>query len=444
MRFGNIFTYLFWSTAIVCAANSGSYAIEPADVLIYSKEPFQLRPRISLSGSYNDNLFSQTDGESDLITTISPGFNFQLGKPVNNSFSVDYRFNRHFYMDRSDLNSGEHSFGLASQLKGKRLILTGSDSVGLLSSPIGLVSFIESPLDPIGPGPGDGGGDGNGAGGGSDPIGGGPGPVQGGGEVITTIGERTVDRRIFSDNYNLGYGISDKTGVYLRASHSATDYDQGVVLFDINTVQATGGFGYRAFPKTALLGEIFYGQTATTPNFPAPKNPHSAFIGGLLGAQGQFTGKLSGSVRVGLKAREFSDNSSAPIAPVADMSLSHRVSDKTALSLTFSRSNDVSVQFTREFFTSSSIRLQANQLLGSSGKWRAALGGGYGLFEFETIGSSNTRDYTQYSANFSLAYQIQLWLSASLGYSYTSIQSSSGGIIEYGANRMSFGISVGY
>lgn len=440
MRFGIKFNYLSLAVAIAGGVPDGALAVEPADVLIYSRDPFQFSPRISISESYNDNLFSQPDGESDIITTISPGLNFQLGKPANNNLSLNYRFNRHFYMDRSDLNSGEHSLGLQSRLKGNRLLLTGSDSVQLLSSPIGIVSFVEAPLEPIGPGPGEGG---EGSATAPDPVGGGPAPVQGG-EVITTIGERTVDRRTFSDSYNLGYGISDKTGVYLHASYSATDYEDGVVLYDINTVQATGGFGYRAFPKTALLGEVFYGRTATTPNFPAPENPHSVFIGGSLGAQGEFTGKLSGSVRIGLKAQEFTDNTSAPITPVADVSLTHRVSDRTSLSLSFSQINDVSVQFVQESFTANSIRLQLSQMLGTSGKWRTVAGGGYGVFEYETAGSTNLRDFTQYSANFSLAYQIQVWLSAGFGYSYTSIQTDSSGVNEFDANQISLGVSVGY
>lgn len=419
---------------------SQSRAIEPTDVLVFSRDPFLLRPRVSLSESYNDNLFSQPNGEGDLITTVSPGFNLQLGKQVGNNLSLDYGFNRHFYLDRSDLNSGEHSFGFRTRIQGKRLLFTGSDSIQLLSSPIGLVAFVSTPQAPVDSGSG------TGAGGGGttpDPIGGDPIPISGG-EVITSVGSIGVERSFFSDSYNLGYGISEKTGVYLQGSHFTQDYQEGVVINDINTIRATGGFGYQAFPKTALFGEVFYGQTATTPNIPSSKPPHVEFLGGFLGARGRFTGKLSGSVRVGLESREFSDGTSAPKTPVANLSLDHRFSDKTAFSLTFSRSSDVSIQYSRESFTANVTSLQWTQMLGSSGKWRSSVGGSYGALSFESSGSVQTRDYNQYSANFGLAYQIQLWLSASLGYSHQRIQSSSEGIPEYNVNQIGMSLSVGY
>ncbi|MCF7765983.1 MAG: outer membrane beta-barrel protein [Verrucomicrobia bacterium] len=440
IRKDHVWRFLALMGASVPALRSD--AADASNYLVFSRGPFLMRPRVALAESYNDNLFSQPDGTGDLITSVSPGLNLQLGRQSGNHISLDYGFSEHFYLDRSDLNSGEHRFGLQTRLQGKRLILTGSDSLQFLSSPIGLVSFVSATPPPVDPGQGTGGG--GGGSGGGDPITVDPGAVQGG-EVITSIGDRNVDRTTFSDNYNLGYGISEKTGVYLQGSHSATDFENGVVLYDLTTVRATGGFGYRAFPKVSLFGELFYRDTSTTPNFPGPENPDLSAIGGFLGARGNFTPKLSGTVRVGYEQREASNGADVPSAPVADLSLSHRFSDKTSMSLNFSRINDVSVQFASQVFTANTAGLQLSQALGSSGKWRSNVGVGYSMFKYETLGVADANtDFDQFSANFGLAYQIQMWLSASLGYSFIGIRSDSAGIPEYDVNQIGLSLSLGY
>lgn len=443
-RYKKVFT-----ASLFVAAAIPVPAIEPADVLIYSKEPFSARPRFDLTETYNDNIFSRPNGADDFITTISPGLNLRVGRPERNSLSFDYRFSHHFYVDRDDLDSDEHSFELRSRLQGERLVLTGNDRIQLLSSPIGLVEVIgpgRQATPPIS--------------GGRDPQTGQPtaptptpGPVVPGdqptspirgGEVIATVEERNVDRTTFYDAYNLGYVISEKTSVYLQGVHTTTDYESGIRLFDITTLRGTAGFGYQAFPKTGFFGEVYYGQTSIDPNFPSPGPPHVNFIGGFLGARGNFTEKLTGAVKVGYESREFSDDTSAPSSPVVDLSLAHRLSEKTSIQLNFARLHDVSIQFERESYTANVARLSLSQALGTSGKWRASIGGSYGLFEYDTTSGSPDREYNIYSAYFALIYQIQDWLGANFSYNFDTIKSDSGGVAEYDVNRVSLGVSVGY
>lgn len=418
-------------------------AIEPVDILVFSKDPVMLRPRVAVSETFNDNIFSQLRGTSDLITTLSPGLNLQVGRTGFNTISLDYALNANFYADRTDLNAGEHSFDLRTRLQGSRLILNGTDRVQLLSSPVGLIEvFTSVPSGPATPPVGGGEGGAPGVGGettGSPAIGDTSGPPRAG-EVLTTE-ERNVDRMVFADAYSLGYRIGEKTGAYLQGAHSTTDYESGIRnLYDINTLRATVGFGYQAFPKTSFFGELYYGQTATTPNFDAPKNPHVSFIGGFLGVRGQFTEKLSGVAKAGYESREFSDNSPTPSAPVVNVSLNHRLSQKTSITLDYTRLNEVSIQFARESYTADVVSAQLSQMLGSNGKWRASLGGSYNRFEYE----GGSTPYNRYSANFNLAYQVQLWLSASLGYSYDRIEYVAVGSSGYDINRVTLGLAVGY
>jgi len=422
----------------VSSAGVQLQAADASGYLLFSRGPLLVRPRLSVSEDFTDNLFSQPDGKSDLISTVSPGINIQFGRLARNFVTLDYGLSQHFYLDRSDLNSGEHSFSLRSRIQGDRLAFSGSDSVQLLSSPIGLVTEYAQRFAATPPTPDPGGGAA------PPPVGGEPpGTVQGP-EVISTVADRSVDRNSFSDGYSLSYAISPKTGVYLQGQHSTTDYEQGISLYDINTLRGTVGFGFQAFPKVGFLGEMFYGQTATTPNFPAPKNPHIESIGGGLGARGNFTEKLSGSVRVGYEAREFSDKTPTPSSPVADLALSYRATQKSAISFSFARLHDVSIQYGKESYTANVATVQWDQMLGASHKWRTTVGGRFGMFDYESPDSAAQRRYDQYSAYFRLAYQIQLWLSASLGYTWDSIRTGSGGGSDYDVNRATMGIAIGY
>jgi hypothetical protein len=209
-------------------------------------------------------------------------------------------------------------------------------------------------------------------------------------------------------------------------------------------VRGTAGFGYRAFPKTGFFGEIYYGQTVTTPNFPAPNVPHVNFIGSFIGARGSFTDKISGVVKAGYESREFSDNSSAPGSPVVDLSLNYAMSAKRSVLLSYARLHDVSVQFARESYTADAVTLRLGQTFGPAGKWNVSIGGSYGTYAYEQVGGATGRQYDRYSGNINLAYQIQLWLSANLGYNFDAIRSGGGGVADYDINRVGLSLAVGY
>jgi hypothetical protein len=417
-------------------------AIEPVDILVFSKEPFLLKPRLAVSETYNDNVFSRPNAKEDFYTTISPGLNVSLGKEIGNFISLDYSFNQRFHVNLPELNAGEHSFVIRNKLEGNRLVLTGSDRIDLLSNPIGVSqesNRVQSPeTTPPTTVPGE---DGGGA----------PTPTQPpsadpirSGEVLTILEERNVNYNIYSHGYSLSYAISQKTSAYVQGQYSSTDYETGVGLYDLSTWRATGGFAFHALPKTSFFGEVYYGRTETTPNFTAPSVPNVSFVGGTLGGRGSFTEKLTGQVKAGYETREFADNSDAPSSPVADISLTQRLTTKSSLSLSYARLHDVSVQFAKQSYTANMISGQFNQMIGSAGKWRASAGSSWGMFEYESTGASAPLKYDQYSAYFGLEYRLQLWLSMRLGYSFSALRYGTDGGSDYDVNRVNLGLAIGY
>ena len=72
------------------------------------------------------------------------------------------------------------------------------------------------------------------------------------------------------------------------------------------------------------------------------------------------------------------------------------------------------------------------------------LGGNFQNDEYANVGTFRGRNDKSYRANFSLIYNIQLWLSTSIGYEFERYVSNESTIIDYDVNRVSLRVSVGY
>jgi hypothetical protein len=402
--------------SLVIAAGISAFAFEakglqPEDVLVFSRDPILLRPRVAVSETYNDNIFYRSGRRTDdFITTLSPGLNFQAGRDEANFFSLDYQFSQSFYARNSPLNASEHHIGLANRLEWTRLRIEGRDRIQFLSSLVG------------------------------------------GGEVFREeegerfFSDRNIDRIVFFDQYTVSYALTPKTSIYGRGHYNAVDYEQGILLYDLNTLIGTLGFGFQAFPNTGFFGEIYYGQTATTPNFDAPKPPHSRFVGGFAGVRGNFTEKLSGTAKAGFESREFSDGTPTPSAPVMEVALRHQTTPKTDISLSYSRRTGVSVQFARESYVVDAVNLELKQRIGPAEKLMGRFGGTYQLYNYERIGGGFRREDQLFRAYLDLTYNIEEWLRATLGYSFETFnrEAVAHADLDYHVNRVTLALIVGY
>ena len=72
----------------------------------------------------------------------------------------------------------------------------------------------------------------------------------------------------------------------------------------------------------------------------------------------------------------------------------------------------------------------------------AVVGGNFENDEYEQVGISAARHDRLYRANFALTYNIQLWLSARLGYQFEKYDSNV--VIDYNVNSVTLSIQVGY
>jgi len=408
--------YHLTMAAGVFAAGARALALDASDVLVYSFGPVRVRPHLTVAGKYDDNIFYQGDksspgvsAEDDFITIISPAVNVQLGRSLGNHILFGYEMDQSLYARNNDQDHRDHQLSLHTRLQGNRLSLEGNDRVQFLSG------------------------------------------ILGGSLVQTNTQNARVDRFTFLDRYRLEYDLTEKMSTYVEGTFDATDYEEGSTLFDSNSLRGTGGFAFEIMQKIRLLGEGYYGQSAVNPNRPfdpadpsSIKGPHLSVLGGFIGASGDFHPKLTGIVKVGYETRSFSDSAPDAASPVVDASLTGRINDQTTAVLSYSRRSSVSVQATSQSYASDIVTAGLDRVLSSDGKLMARLGGNFQNDAYEDVGTFSGRNDKFYRANFALIYNIQLWLSATVAYEFEKFVSSDLRTIDYGVNRVTVTVSVGY
>jgi hypothetical protein len=386
-------------------------AIDPSAYLLYEKGPVALKPQFNLSETFNDNVtYRSDDQKADLITTLSPGLALQVGRKDFNSLELTYFYERLLYADKTEFDANQHHIGSHLRFQKSRLTLDGRDVIDFLSSPIG-----------------------------------GTGTSQGGAEGVTFIGERSVDRWIFSDVYRLTWDTTEKTDLYVQARHYLLDYEEGLLLYDSRYVIGTVGFEYHPFTKAYFFGETYFGQTENDANSPAlAEYPRANYVGMYLGTHGQFTERLSGTVKAGFEHRYYSDGGDPLDAPVVEMSLDARIREKTRLLAGYSRYQYESIQRVRSSYVSDYLFFNWLQQIGGDGRLNTNFRVAYQLSDFEEGRNTSKRNDRLLQASLTISYDIKLWMRAFGSYSFEHFNSDGEGVENFDVNRVTLGLQIGY
>ena len=372
-------------------------------MLLIQKGPAVLKPQFEVRQTYSDNIvYRETDVESDLISTISPGLSVQFGSRTYNYIDLTYFFDRLEYWEHNELSANQHRASMVTRIEKSRFLLEGIDDVQRLASPVG------------------------------------------GG---ISIGGSKIERLQWLDQYKLTYDFSEKTALYVEGLHSTTDYQSDFQLYDSFTLTGTLGFEYMAFSQTSFFGEAYYGMTENEKNRPEMfEYPTARFVGGFVGARGNFTEQLIGSVKAGYEHRTYSGGDGSSGAPVVAMSLTERFSENTILTLTYARAQRESVQFVRSTYTSDNIALSLLQNIAEDGRLRANLNLSYSTADYETSGifiSGSRKDHLA-TAGLTITYDIKLWWRAFGSYTFEYLDSNEALIQDYRVNRVTLGMEFGY
>ena len=393
------------TTFVGITLGGAAKAMDASDLLVYDIGPLTLRPLFDLSETYNDNvLFRGKDLVSDFVTTVTPGIKLQLGQGGGNLISASYLHDEMIYAQENQLSAGQDHFVTGVRYLGNRLSIDGRDQIDSLST------------------------------------------VLGGG--YSTPARELVDRLTISDRYNVGYEITEKTKAYLAGNFSMTDWGKnGTTLFDSTSFGGTAGFMFKALSKTSFFGEVYYGETVLDANNPKDAlkgRPQADFIGGFIGARGDFTDRLTGSAKVGYETRTFGIQDTG--APVVEMDISFHRNDRSVLTLSYQRSQEVSMDSTPNVYTADLATFSFSQSIGAADKLRAQLSLSYGMNSFDPSKTYPIRNDVYYRAGTVLTYNYKPWLATYVSYEFNHFGSDLPALIDYGydQNRLTLGMKVGF
>jgi len=333
------------------------------------------------------------------VGAVVPGISLQLGRDEASHVSLSYEETSLLYAKHPSQNASDHSVRLMTQYAGAKVSVNGLDQLEVLSS------------------------------------------IYGGG---STLGVR-LNRITMADTYTLTYRATEKTSTYIRGVHSRVDFSGNVPLYDYDTLRGILGGSYQFSPKLNLLSEIYYGQSSSTPNLSTLRDgPYTWTLGGFLGARGEFSSKLTGSLKAGFESHGYGNGDSAPSSPVFEGAVTYRISERTGLSLQYFRSSEVSVEFAEYSYYRDRVVFHVDQMLGQSGKLVASGNVEYELDSYDRTALRPTRNDDRLRLNASLSYQIKLWMVAALNYDFERFSSDVPGVINYNVNRVGTQLSIGF
>ena len=445
---------------------------EAADILSLPWHGFVVRPQFSVSTIATDNVFFGnnsataqtvyrpliiTNGtfalgpattnltvlrakESDVLSYVSPGVNIEYGNGSANRVFFGYQNDQLIYLNHPAEDTIQHHFTLDSNYKEGAVTIHGRDTYAMLSSP------------------------------------------QGGGSYLSLLG-LVINRNTLDDAYNFQVDVTEKSAIYVKGSHNSTDYQQGLPIYDTDNVSGTLGWAYSPAALLALTVEGYYGQSAVGSNYQyLSKGPHSEFMGGFVGAKGEFSPKLQGTVKLGVESRDFPGivNGASIISPAFDVAVTYSATPLTQGTLNYTRRTDLSGYYNGQTLIASTVTLGVQHSLGISGRWIVGLraswyqseytsvlqpisvlatdGSGNVLFDsigravYKSVAANYARTETLLGAGLQISYQPRPWLVVSLSYDFTTYDpkfsdanvAASHPSIDYTDNRATFRIGIGF
>ena len=427
-------------TAVTNADESFWSGWHAGDYLKFDLGKWQVKPKFSMASIYTDNFQyrSSSLAESDNLLFFSPGFDVQYGSTEYNHVTFGYTHDQVIYVSHSDFNTSQDHLNLGVNLTHNRWNLTGTDQIDFLSSFIGIANAQRTIL---------------------------------------------INRQPWKDAYTLTFDATERLRPYVVAYHNAIEYDSTSGFYNTELFKGYVGTSYILTSRVKLFGDIYYGQESPSKTSESqPPVYYSAFYGGAFGATGQFTTRLSGTVRFGYELRSVPNNPAVKDtgSPVVALDLTYLPTQYSQILLTGSRSTSVSAT-TPTTSVESKVKLSAIQYISTDLKWALQFDASASLidltdrtvkgllipFPIQTPSGPGTvsifssartgRSDKDYSLGLSLNYMPNRWLRASLGFNHEEytftyndrkyayyVGNNLNGLQPYQVNSVTLQVSIGF
>lgn len=376
--------------------------------LIYNLGPVSLRPQLEVAETFDTNLFFDEDnGESDLVSSIRPGLRLVLGDPSQNFFSIRYTLDAALYADHSDLDTFSHALNHRTRYRRSRITLDAEDRFGLTRTLLGgSFSYIR----------------------------------------------RRIGQETWNNSWQVSYEVSPKMMLGVRSAVDLVDYDAADLgeyhLYDYFAYGGGVRAGYRPSDKLVLFPEVTISQNQRDRNsVRAVEAPVMNLYGLSVGAEGEFSPKITGLVSAGYEMRSYSNGADIPDGWTANARLRWTVRPKTSLSVSYSHMVTASRDAVGFAYDAHRPSVSVTQELGTEGRWLLNLDGYYQFDEYLSSGQNST-DRKDNLLGFVMAgtYRWKPWLSLTALYSFSSYSDNipKEQIPDYVVHRFTVRLATGY
>lgn len=377
--------------------------------LVYNFGELSLRPQLEVAETFDSNLFyREEDVESDSFTSVRPGLIAMYGAADRSSISVRYTLDTSYYADRSDLNNVGHLIQHQSRFPLPRLTIQGDDRVSITRTILGgTYSYIEK-----------------------------------------LIGQVSL-----YDAWRADYDLSPKTLVGVRAGVQWVDYEAADLppyhLYDYLSFFGGGRFGYRPSDKLTVFPELLVGQTFVEPNnATAPEGADLTSYSFSVGAEGDFTPKITGLVQAGYEIRSYADDTEVPDSWIATTQVRWQARAKTALALAYRHAIEVSREAVGYAYMTDRATLSISQELGTQGRWIVNLDGYYQFNaydrDFPADGGLVRRKDDLAGVSARGSFRWKPWLVTSASYDFVTYSDNLSNVQDYDVHRISLRVAAGY
>lgn len=377
--------------------------------LLFHVGGVSLRPQLEVAGAYDSNLFYQEeDEEGDFITSVRPGLRIQYGTQDANYLSLRYTADASFYAERSDLDNLGHVMVHQSRFDWDRLRWTASDRFVVTRSLLGgTFSYIEK-----------------------------------------RVGLKSLDA-----NWGVDYAMSPKMLAGVKLGMDWADYDAADLapqhLYDYLMLSTGVRVGYQPSDRITVFPEFTFSRTDLGRNSSTvAEAPSMSGFAMALGAEGEFTPKLTGVVTGGYEIREYDDDSEIPDGWVSSFQVRWDARAKTAVTVGYRHMLRVSRELTGYSYTVYRPEVAVVQQLGTQGRWTASLDGYYEFNDYDRDiqvgGEWISRSDRMWGTAVRATYRWQPWLTTSASYEFRTYDGNVPGIQDYEVHRFSLRLAAGY
>jgi hypothetical protein len=364
--------------------------------------PVLVRPRLDIEELFDDNItYAAKNEKSDFITSVNPGIGLSLGQPEWNNVIVNLSLPDRIYTQNPNSDYIGQNFALEGVYQGSNFTIKAHELY------VNTYGYL-------------------------------------GGATFGQINPLWFQN--FQDSLEFGYDIGGKTTLYLKTAYNAAEFERSILsLVDYEDFRGTFGASYHYTSQTSFFLEGYTGEVVTQRESIAPglALPRAQYYGVFGGVQGSLGSRFEWYAKGGYEIRDYSNDTSAPGAVVAELDLKYHLNDATRFDLKYVRANQASINYAGVNYVYDQVFAAVDYKFGKREKLEAVGSVSYSDFSYQGVGYNGRVD-SPITLTADLKYHFNRWLTGDIGYQFINFSSTGANVLSYEVQRTFVMLSIGY